>query len=127
MSFGFSSSNDGDDKTDTSLRTAVQDFNLKTRGLEEQFPEYRITSALRKRLLLEKSQHPLGLAKDYAVPPDRAQAFMLAATARGLVAVDELTREKAIAHGSKDWTGPHIHVQAFPKGKTPASFFDETP
>jgi hypothetical protein len=68
------------------------------------------------------TQHAADAAQDYA-PPGDFRKFQADATRAGLIAIDELTKEKAAAHGSKDWTGPHIHVQRYPYGRTPSGLY----
>lgn len=74
-------------------------------------PRLRAPASWRTNTL---SQHIYGTAADFQVRPDQVAAFTIMARRAGLIPVNELTRPK----GSRDWTGPHMHVQMFPAGAT---------
>ena len=55
-----------------------------------------------------QSQHLLAWAVDWTGPRDEAQRFVAVAQSLGVVAIDE---------------GDHVHVQMYPAGVIPSSFF----
>lgn len=108
------------------LAAARRDFDQRLARLEKVYGP--AGSKLRPPRKLSRSQHIVGLAADFPqVTAEQLPAFVREAQAAGLVAIDELTREAARRAGSLDWTGPHVHVQRYPRGQTPTRFFDETP
>jgi uncharacterized protein YcbK (DUF882 family) len=57
------------------------------------------------------SQHLLAFAADFSMPRGQMRAFTVAATELGMVAIDE---------------GDHVHVQMYPAGVIPKSFYLHT-
>lgn len=105
-----------DDEVESQYEPYIRDFNLRARQLDAL--GYRVTSRRRLRGT-SFSQHEIPTARDYGVPPAQVATFTAQARALQLQVVDEIDRDAARLRGSKDWTGPHVHVQMFVKGRTP--------
>lgn len=103
MAFSFSGMTGDDDK-----RFILQEFGQRIAPL---LARYRRTdkrpATWRSNRL---SQHVFGTAADFNVPPGQISSFMREARALGLIPVNATTPD------SPDWTGPHVHVQLFPRG-----------
>ncbi len=76
---------------------------------------------------LSLSQHGSRTAADFPIQPEQVPAFVRDAWRAGVIPLNEMTREQALAHGSLDWTGPHMHVQLLKPGRTPLTAFTRQP